>query len=80
MIKIDSDKCTGCGICTHICPQSVLELAMDKASLAHESRCVECGACMLNCPFGAINVTKGTGCLVAIIKEDILKISKKGKG
>jgi len=34
----------------------------------------------LNCEFDAIEVTKGTGCLDAIIKEDILKITPKGTG
>lgn len=44
------------------------------AVLAYEERCVECGACQLNCHDEAIFVTKGTGCLVAIIRDDILKL------
>jgi len=43
-------------------------------------KCIECGACQLNCESDAINVTKGTGCLFAIIIEDILKIKGKGCG
>ncbi|MCP3972173.1 MAG: hypothetical protein GY717_17985 [Rhodobacteraceae bacterium] len=39
-----------------------------------EGRCIECAACQLNCREDAIVVTKGTGCLVAIIREDILKL------
>lgn len=58
----------------------MIEINLGKARLADEERCIECGACQLNCEFGAVNVTKGTGCLVAIIKEDILKIEEKGCG
>ena len=32
------------------------------------------GACQLNCHDNAIVVTKGTGCLLMIIKEDVLRI------
>jgi Pyruvate/2-oxoacid:ferredoxin oxidoreductase delta subunit len=43
-----------------------------KAQLVAEEDCIECGACQLNCSEEAIQVTKGTGCLVIIVKEDIL--------
>lgn len=80
MITIDSNKCVGCKICTHVCPQNVIKLIDKKAIIAEYSNCMECGACKLNCEYNAIEVTKGTGCLVAIIKEDILKISSAGEG
>ncbi|MDD5065908.1 MAG: 4Fe-4S binding protein [bacterium] len=51
-----------------------------KAIVDDYPSCMECGACSLNCPARAITLTKGTGCLYAIIKEDILKISRKNKG
>lgn len=75
MISISKEKCTGCGTCLKVCPHGVWEIDDRKARLAFMERCIECGACMLNCHDDAIQVTKGTGCLVAIIKEDILKIS-----
>ena len=80
MIALNPRTCTGCGICVKVCPHRVLELHDRKAGVAAEDRCIECAACRLNCPTGAIDVTKGTGCLVAIIKEDILKIKKAGCG
>ncbi len=80
MINFDSDKCTGCGVCVNVCPQGVLELSDKKARMIDYESCMECGACQLNCEYGAVDVTKGTGCLVAIIKEDILKIVPKGTG
>ena len=72
MITLNAEMCTGCGICAKICPHRVLELHDRKAALTAEDRCIECAACRLNCAAGAIEVTKGTGCLFAIIKEDIL--------
>ncbi len=74
MIRLDSSACTGCGACVKVCPHRVLELRDKVAVLTAEERCIECGACQLNCHDGAIDVTKGTGCLGIIIKEDILGI------
>ena len=80
MIRIDKEKCTGCKVCTHVCPQDVIRMVDKKAIIEKYKNCMECGACRLNCQFDAIEVTKGTGCLLAIIKEDILKITNKGTG
>lgn len=80
MINFDKDKCVGCGICKKVCPQGVIKLTKKKAGLTNYKSCMECGACSLNCEFNAIEVTKGTGCLGAIVKEDILKIVPKNSG
>ena len=77
MVTIDSDKCNGCTVCNWVCPHGVLTMYSKKAVVSHPDRCIECGACSLNCVPKAITVTKGTGCLYIIIKEDILRI--KGK-
>jgi len=80
MINFDNDRCTGCSVCVNVCPQGVLELSDKKARITDYESCMECGACQLNCEYAAVEVTKGTGCLFAIIKEDILKIAPKGAG
>ena len=80
MIEFDKDKCTGCRICPAVCPHGVISMINGKAAATNIEKCIECGACQLNCEFDAIKVTKGTGCLVAIIEEDILKIKAKGCG
>ncbi len=80
MITLDARLCTGCKVCVRICPHGVLALQDNRAALVAEQRCIECGACMLNCAARAIHVTKGTGCLVAIIKEDVLRIRPQGAG
>lgn len=80
MIHFDKEKCTGCGVCVKVCPQGVIHLIENKAKMTDYVSCMECGACQLNCEFDAIELTKGTGCLAAIVKEDILKIAPKGTG
>lgn len=47
------------------------------AVLTYEDRCIECGACQLNCHDDAIYVTKGVGCLLAIIRDDILELQPR---
>jgi NAD-dependent dihydropyrimidine dehydrogenase PreA subunit len=78
MIEFNKEKCTGCMVCPKVCPHGVISMIEGKAAPVNIEKCIECGACQLNCEFDAIKVNKGTGCLFAIIKEDILKI--KGKG
>lgn len=80
MVKFFEDKCTGCAVCVNVCPQQVLRMQDKKAMMTDYESCMECGACELNCEHEAVRVTKGTGCLFAIIKEDILKIAPKGTG
>ena len=77
MIQLQSDACTGCGTCAKVCPHGVLRLVAGRAELVAEERCIECGGCQLNCHDGAVVVTKGTGCLVIIVKEDILKLQRR---
>ena len=74
MITIYQDKCTNCSICSSVCPHGVIVMDGQTASLAHTDKCITCGACQLNCPSEAVSVVKKTGCVLTIIKEDILKI------
>lgn len=80
MISINADKCTNCSVCTHVCPHGVIEMKGDAACLVYAEKCITCGACQLNCPSAAIDVIKKTGCVITIIKEDILKIRGNSMG
>jgi NAD-dependent dihydropyrimidine dehydrogenase PreA subunit len=60
-LSYDSDKCTGCGLCTLVCPHRIFELKDGKAVINDRDRCIECGACQKNCAFGAIRVNAGVG-------------------
>ena len=66
-LKLDVDKCVGCGLCEIVCPHSVFEVKEKKADIVDRDACMECGACARNCPAGAIEVESGVGCATGII-------------
>ena len=53
-IKIDLDKCTGCGSCVAVCPFGLLEIVDDKVQL--KEGCTLCGACQEACGYEAISI------------------------
>jgi NAD-dependent dihydropyrimidine dehydrogenase PreA subunit len=64
-LKYDPALCTGCGICSTVCPHGVFVQHDGTAQLIRPTACMECGACALNCPASAISVESGTGCATA---------------
>ena len=56
IIRIDEDKCDGCGICCDGCPEGALQLIDGKARLISEITCDGLGACVGECPQDAIVV------------------------
>lgn len=67
-LEYDSSRCTGCTVCTQVCPHGVFEMDGKKARVTDRDLCMECGACMRNCAAGAITVRSGVGCAAALIK------------
>jgi ferredoxin len=67
-LKLDDEKCIGCGMCEIVCPHAVFKVENSKARFADRDACIECGACAANCPVEAITVTPGVGCASYIIK------------
>jgi len=67
-LKLDENKCTGCGICTEVCPHGVLKKHAKKVHIIDRDACMECGACAMNCSFSAISVNAGVGCAYALIR------------
>ncbi|HHW32349.1 MAG TPA: 4Fe-4S binding protein [Clostridiaceae bacterium] len=62
VIRIDEEKCTGCGTCVNTCHEGALQLVNGKAKLVSESYCDGLGACLPNCPSGALSlVDRETG-------------------
>ena len=68
-LKLDEEKCTGCGMCLEVCPHSVLEMNRTHVTIQNRDACMECGACSRNCPFDAISVDAGVGCAAAVINS-----------
>ena len=58
IIKIDEDKCTGCGLCVPGCPEGALQIIDGKARLISDLFCDGLGACIGECPEGAIMIEK----------------------
>jgi len=56
IIKIDKDKCTGCGLCIPNCPEGAMKIIDGKAHLISDLFCDGLGACLGHCPEGALIV------------------------
>jgi NAD-dependent dihydropyrimidine dehydrogenase PreA subunit len=67
-LRLDAEKCTGCGMCLEVCPHSVFQMQGGKAAITEKDSCMECGACKLNCPAKAIEVKSGVGCAGAVLR------------
>lgn len=55
IVKIDEEKCTGCGACIISCAEGALKIIDGKAKLVSEKYCDGLGNC-LDCPEGAISI------------------------
>lgn len=56
VIKIDEDRCNGCGICVEGCHEGALRLIDGKARMISDLYCDGLGACIGDCPVGAIEL------------------------
>ncbi len=55
IIKINEDKCNGCGLCANACHEGAIEIIDGKAKLVRENFCDGFGDCLPECPTGAIS-------------------------
>lgn len=53
--KIDTELCSGCGVCVDVCPMYAISIRGEKAAVDAQ-KCSGCGVCEDECPMGAVHV------------------------
>ncbi len=56
IVRIDEEKCDGCGLCVPACAEGAIEIIDGKARLISEKYCDGLGACLGECPQDAITI------------------------
>ena len=56
IVKIDRDKCNGCGACASACQEGAIRMVGGKAAVTREDYCDGLGNCLPACPTGAITI------------------------
>ena len=54
IIRINEEKCNGCGLCASACHEGAIDIVDGKAKLVRENFCDGFGDCLPGCPTGAI--------------------------
>ncbi len=76
IIKIDREKCNGCGACAEACHEGAIGMVDGKAMLMREDYCDGLGDCLPACPMDAISFEEREA---AAYDESAVKLSKEKK-
>ena len=62
-IQVEKDRCKGCELCVHACPQNILAMTKELnakgyffVAVAEQSRCIGCRLCCIICPDVALQM------------------------
>ncbi|MBM4275399.1 MAG: 4Fe-4S ferredoxin [Deltaproteobacteria bacterium] len=56
IVRIDQEKCDGCGICVPSCAEGAIQIVDGKAVLVEDKFCDGLGACLGECPQDALTI------------------------
>ncbi len=56
VVRIDEDKCDGCGLCVPSCAEGAIRIIDGKARLVADNLCDGLGNCLGTCPRDAITI------------------------
>jgi heterodisulfide reductase subunit A len=54
--RVMAAKCSGCGLCQHVCPYQAISPGVDGIALVNEALCKGCGVCVSSCRSGALDL------------------------
>lgn len=76
IIRIDEDKCNGCGLCVTACHEGAIGMVNGKAKLLRDDYCDGLGNCLPVCPANAISFEEREA---AAFNEDAIKLNMENK-
>lgn len=77
IIKINEEKCNGCGACAAACHEGAIEMIDGKARLTREDYCDGLGDCLPACPTNAISFEEREALAYDISAVSMAKEQKK---
>ena len=79
-LTLNKNKCTGCGVCTEICPREAIEItrtpkaegeeAKPPTVTVSEEKCNYCGMCEAICPFGALTIRINGEHVIPVVRSE----------